>query len=92
MGDISAWLTERGLAKYAEAFRDNDIYFDVLRSLSDGELKERKRGLNTLLTRSAPQTSTTGRSSANPTRQVVPSPGSMVAVRWLTRTMVPTTV
>ena len=49
-----------------------------------------KRGLNTLLTRVAPQTLTTGRSSANPTRQVVPSPGSMVAVRWLMRTMVPT--
>jgi predicted ATPase/class 3 adenylate cyclase len=40
MGDISAWLTERGLARYVEAFRDNDIDFDVLRSLSDGELKE----------------------------------------------------
>ena len=51
-----------------------------------------KRGLDTLLTRSAPQTSTTGRSSANPTRQVVPSPGSMLAVRWLMRTTVPTTV
>ena len=54
--------------------------------------KQRKRGLDTLLTRSAPQTSTTGRSSANPTRQVVPSPGSMLAVRWLMRTTVPTTV
>lgn len=51
-----------------------------------------KRVLNTLLTRSAPQTSTTDRRSANPTRQVVPSPGSMVAVRWLMRTTVPTTV
>jgi len=40
MGDISAWLTERGLAKYVEAFRDNDIDFDVLRSLTDGDLKE----------------------------------------------------
>ena len=40
MGDISAWLTERGLAKYVAAFRDNDIDFDVLRSLSDGDLKE----------------------------------------------------
>ena len=51
-----------------------------------------KRGLDTLLTRSAPQTSTTGRRSANATRQVVPSPGSMVAVRWLMGTTAPTTV
>lgn len=36
--------------------------------------------------------STTGLSKENPTRQVVPSPGSTVAVRWLMRTMVPTTV
>ncbi len=55
-------------------------------------LLRRKRGLNTLLTRVSSQTSTTGRSSANPTRQVVPSPGSMLAVRWLMRTTVPTTV
>ncbi|MCE2689447.1 MAG: hypothetical protein LW862_06330, partial [Rubrivivax sp.] len=41
-------------------------------------LLRRKRGLNTLLTRVSSQTSTTGRSSANPTRQVVPSPGSML--------------
>ena len=52
-----------------------------------------KRSLNTLLTRvGGGQRSTTGLRSAKPTRQVVPSPGSMVAVRWLTRTMVPTTV
>lgn len=53
---------------------------------------ERKRGLNTLLTRVSSQTPTAGRRSANATRQVVPSPGSMVAVRWLMRTTVPTTV
>ena len=51
-----------------------------------------KRGLNTLLTRVSSQTPTAGRRSANATRQVVPSPGSMVAVRWLMRTTVPTTV
>ena len=51
-----------------------------------------KRVPNTLLTRVSSQTSTTGRRSANATRQVVPSPGSMVAVRWLMRTTVPTTV
>ena len=54
----------------------------------------RKRRLNTLLTRrtGGSQTSTTWRSRAKPTRQWVPSPGSMVAVRLLMRTMVPTTV
>lgn len=56
--------------------------------------KPRKRRLNTLLTRRTRvgQTSTTWRSRAKPTRQWVPSPGSMVAVRLLMRTMVPTTV
>lgn len=38
------------------------------------------------------QISTTWRSSRKPTRHVVPSPGSMLAVRWLIRKMVPTTV
>ncbi len=53
----------------------------------------RKRGLEALLTRlRSGQMSTTCRSSAKPTRQVVPSPGSIEAVRWLMRTMVPTTV
>lgn len=57
------------------------------------EINHRKRGLKAVLTRPQPrQMSTTCRSSAKPTRQVVPSPGSMVAVRWLMRTMVPTTV
>jgi chromosome segregation ATPase len=55
-------------------------------------LERGKRGLNTLLTRVSSQTPTAGRRSANATRQVVPSPGSMVAVRWLMRTTVPTTV
>jgi len=40
MGDISLWLTDRGLSKHIEAFRDNDIDFDVLQSLSDGDLTE----------------------------------------------------
>ena len=53
-----------------------------------------KRRLTTLLTRWAMdgQTSRTCRSKAKPTRHWVPSPGSMVAVRLLMRTMVPTTV
>ena len=52
-----------------------------------------KRGPKALLTRPRPrQMSTTCRSSAKPTRQLVPSPGSIEAVRWLMRTMVPTTV
>lgn len=55
--------------------------------------KDRKRGFKALLTwPRAGQMSTTCRSSAKPTRQVVPSPGSIEAVRWLMRTMVPTTV
>lgn len=62
------------------------------------EFAIRKRGAKALLT-SAPrwarpqaQMSMTCRSSAKPTRHVVPSPGSMLAVRWLIRTITPTTV
>ena len=53
-----------------------------------------KRQLSTLLTRSLwdSQTSRMCRSKPKPTRHCVPSPGSMVAVRLLMRTMVPTTV
>ena len=51
-----------------------------------------KRRRVTLLTRANRHTSTTCRSSAKPTRQLVPAPVSMVAVRWLIRTMVPTCV
>jgi DNA-binding transcriptional LysR family regulator len=51
-----------------------------------------KRGPKTLLTRSPDQTSRTWRSSAKPTRHLVPSPVLMVAVRSLMRTMVPTCV
>ena len=40
MRDFAAWLERIGLGKHAEAFRDNDIDFDVVRSLDDGELKE----------------------------------------------------
>jgi hypothetical protein len=53
---------------------------------------DRKRVPNTLLTRAIGQMSWTWRSSPKPTRQLVPSPVWMVAVRWLMRTMVPTTV
>ena len=53
---------------------------------------KRKRGLDSLLTRRVAQMSNTCRRSPKPTRQLVPSPVSMVAVRWLIRTMVPTCV
>jgi class 3 adenylate cyclase/tetratricopeptide (TPR) repeat protein len=40
MADILSWLVEKGLAKYVDTFRENDIDFDVLPSLGDVELKE----------------------------------------------------
>jgi len=53
----------------------------------------RERSLKALLTGlQADQMSTTCRSNEKPTRQVVPSPASMLAVRWLMRTITPTTV
>lgn len=64
----------------------------VMKILSELGPDLSKRGLKALLTRGQAQMSTTCRSSAKPTRQVVPSPGSMDAVRWLMRTMLPTTV
>lgn len=49
--------------------------------IGDLDAQGRKRGLKALLTARGDQMSTTCRSSAKPTRQVVPSPGSMLAVR-----------
>jgi hypothetical protein len=69
-----------------------DLLSDYLAEVTPTKKNVCKRVPNTLLTRVSSQTSTTGRRSANATRQVVPSPGSMVAVRWLMRTTVPTTV
>src|SRR5271168_2330310 len=40
MTGIAAWLEEIGLEKYADAFRSNDIDFDVLPALGQDELKE----------------------------------------------------
>jgi uncharacterized protein YidB (DUF937 family) len=40
MTGILAWLEEIGLGKYADAFRSNDIDFDVLPALGQDELKE----------------------------------------------------
>jgi len=39
-GAVAEWLQALGLAVHAEAFRRNDITFDVLRHLSDADLKE----------------------------------------------------
>ena len=61
MTDITGWLDEIGLGKYAEAFRSNDIDFDVLPELGPDELKElgvslgdRQRLLKAIAARSAP--------------------------------------
>ena len=40
MTDISVWLTQNGLGKHVDTFRANDIDFDVLPSLGEGELRE----------------------------------------------------
>ena len=36
--DISEWLENLGLGKYAEAFAENDVEFEVLSELSDDDL------------------------------------------------------
>ena len=38
--DIAAWLSELGLERYAEAFRDNDIDACILHTLSADDLRE----------------------------------------------------
>jgi class 3 adenylate cyclase len=44
MLDVSRWLAEQGLGHYAEAFAENGIASDILRDLTDADLKE--LGLN----------------------------------------------
>ena len=39
-GDIRAWLGELGLAKYAEVFASNAIDLDVVRELTEADLKD----------------------------------------------------
>jgi hypothetical protein len=40
MHDISAWLQERGVAKYAKAFEENEIDFDSLPYLTEKMLEQ----------------------------------------------------
>ena len=44
MLDVARWLAEQGLGHHAEAFAENGIAGDVLRELTDADLKE--LGLN----------------------------------------------
>jgi hypothetical protein len=40
MLDVARWLAEQELGHYAEAFAENGIAGDVLRDLTDADLKE----------------------------------------------------
>src|SRR5687767_6302236 len=40
MSDIAAWLDRLGLGKYAPMFTDSDVDLDVLRRLSEDDLRE----------------------------------------------------
>ncbi|MBV8573822.1 MAG: AAA family ATPase, partial [Acetobacteraceae bacterium] len=78
MTDIVAWLEEIGLEKYAEAFRSNDIDFDVLPALGPDELKElgvslgdRQRLLKAIAARSG-----TAAQSPAPSAPVAPAPAA----------------
>jgi hypothetical protein len=44
MLDVSRWLAEQGLGRHAETFAENGIAGDILRELTDADLKE--LGLN----------------------------------------------
>ena len=39
MDEVGHWLEQLGLGRYAEAFTDNAIDFDVLSDLTDGDLE-----------------------------------------------------
>jgi hypothetical protein len=41
MLDVARWLAEQELGHYAEAFAENGIAGDVLRDLTDADLKDR---------------------------------------------------
>ncbi len=38
--NVSEWLIQLGLGKYAEAFAENDVEFEVLSELSDDDLSQ----------------------------------------------------
>ena len=38
--NVSEWLLQLGLGKYAEAFAENDVEFEVLSELSDDDLSQ----------------------------------------------------
>ena len=38
--DVAAWLQDLGLARYEEAFRDNDIDVEVLAELTEADLEK----------------------------------------------------
>jgi len=88
MTDITGWLEEIGLGKYAEAFRSNDIDFDVLPELGADELKElgvslgdRQRLLKAIAARSAPAPETPPASAPAP---AAPAPEPSAERRQLT--------
>ena len=39
MGDVSKWLEQLGLGRYAEAFAENDVDFRALPELTEDDLK-----------------------------------------------------
>jgi class 3 adenylate cyclase len=82
--DIRSWLAELGLGKYAEAFFSNAIDLDVVRELTEADLKDlgvdamgdRKRLLRAIATlapanASAAQTTTTPLSSTDAERRQI---------------------
>ncbi len=44
--NVGEWLQQLGLGKYAEAFAENDVEFEVLSELSDDDLREAGQDLH----------------------------------------------
>jgi class 3 adenylate cyclase/tetratricopeptide (TPR) repeat protein len=72
--DIRAWLAELGLGKYAEAFSSNAIDLDVVRELTEADLKDlgveamgdRKRLLRAIASMATAQVSSVAPTTAGP--------------------------
>ena len=85
MVDVSRWLAEQGLGHHAEAFAKNGIAGDILRDLTDTDLKElglnlgdRKRLLKAIAALDAGSTEDrVGRSSQRRRRRFLAKPSAV---------------
>jgi class 3 adenylate cyclase/predicted ATPase len=71
--DIGAWLRQLGLERYEQAFRDNEVDFDILSELAETDLEElgvlwgdRKKLLDAIIELAPPDQATAGTAGPPP--------------------------